>query len=600
MDSDIGSGGQGKTLAGTRLGKYQVGSEIGQGGMGKVYKGYDPTLDRYVALKVMAPHLTWEEEFVERFLREARSAARLRHPNIVTIYDVGRDRGWYYFSMDYVEGKTVAQLIKERGRTSIQDALQILRPLASALDYAHEQGLVHRDIKPSNVVVGDDGHVTLMDFGIARASQTTRLTRSGAVMGTPEYMAPEQARGDDVDRRTDQYALGVIAYEMLVGKAPFQAESTPTLLYKIVHEGPPPLHDARPDLPRAATTALNQALAKEREHRYPTCTAFVDGLEQAGQEAQAPARPSTRAPAGVPTHTPARPPARPSRAEAVPEPRSNEKHARSLLGLGGIGLLLAGVLCLGLAAVGVITGLIALGGASDASHDATDTAAARQPVTVTRYVSPTNTSQPPSATPRMDTPVPPTDTPSPLQDAILFEEDFENPWSGWEIGEYEGGSLKTEDGVYVVTSAGELKWMWGVADLFFTDAAIEVDATQVQAGPADDNDYGIGCRMQPGGDGYHLLVSGDGFYGIYLRADGSFVPLIEFQKSDVVRQGNATNRIRAVCDGSRFSLWVNDRLLATADDTTYSGGDIALMTTSYEDAPSEIRFDNLVVYEPGG
>ena len=579
MDSDFGSGAQRQSLTGTRLGKYQVGSEIGQGGMGTVYKGYDPTLERYVALKVMAPHLTWEEEFVERFLREARAAARLRHPNIVTIYDVGRDRGWYYFSMDYVEGKTVAQRIEERGRTSIEEALKILRPLASALDYAHEKGLVHRDIKPSNVVVSDDGHVTLMDFGIARASRATRLTRSGAVMGTPEYMAPEQARGDEVDRRTDQYALGVIAYEMLVGKAPFKAESTPTLLYKIVHESPPPLSDARPDLPRAATAVLARALAKERGERYPTCTAFVDALERARQPSRAPARPSRP---GVPVET-----------------RTGEGPSKRLLGLGGVGLLVAGLVCLGLAAVGVVTGLIALGGASRGSQDATDTAAALQPVTVTRYASPTNTSPPPSATPRIDTPVPPTDTPSPLQDAILFEEDFENPWTGWEIGEYQGGSLNTENGAYVVTSGGELKWMWGVAGLFFTDAAIEVDATQVQAGPADDNDYGIGCRIQPGGDGYHLLVSGDGFYGIYLRKDASFVPLIEFQKSDVVRRGNATNHIRAVCDGSTFSLWVNDRLLATADDTTYSGGDIALMTTSYEDAPSEIWFDNLVVYEVG-
>jgi hypothetical protein len=264
-----------------------------------------------------------------------------------------------------------------------------------------------------------------------------------------------------------------------------------------------------------------------------------------------------------------------------------------------VGLLVAGLLCLGLAAVGVVTGLIALGGASLDDRDATETAAARQPVTVTRYASPTTAAQPPTVTPRIDTPVPPTDTPPPLQDAILFEEDFENPWSGWETGEYQGGSLRTENGAYVVTSADELKWMWGVAGLFFTDAAIEVDATQVQAGPQDDNDYGIGCRMQPGGDGYHLLVSGDGFYGIYLREDAAFVPLIEFQKSDVVRRGNATNRIRAVCDGSTLSLWVNDRLLATADDTTYSGGDIALMTTSYENAPSVIHFDNLVVREPG-
>ena len=578
MDSDRSSASQRQRLTGTRLGKYQVAAEIGQGGMGTVYKGYDPTLDRFVALKVMAPHLTWQDEFVERFLREARAVARLRHPNIVTIYDVGRDRGWYYFAMDFVEGRTVAQLIEDHGPMSMEAALKILRPLGSALDYAHRHGLVHRDIKPSNVVVGKAGHVTLMDFGIVRASRGARLTTSGAVMGTPEYMAPEQAGGEDVDPRTDQYALGVVAYEMLAGKAPFKAESTPTLLYKIVHEAPPPLRAARPDLPATATAVIAKALAKEKGRRYPTCTAFVEALGQAGQAADAEA----------PSHRPVVP----------PQTEPSRKASRQLLGLGGVGLLIIGLVCLAVAGAGVILGLIALDGRGGASGDATDAAAAREALaTASAYLPSTSTPLRPSSTPRIDTPVPPTNTPTMQQATILFEEDFENPWSGWEIGDYEGGSLKTQNGAYVVTSAGELKWMWGLANLFFTDAAIEVDATQVQAGPENDNDYGIGCRIQPNGDGYHMIISGDGYYAIYLREDGSFTPLVDFHQSDVIRQGNATNHIYAVCDGSALSLSVNGQVLATADDTTYAGGDVALMTTSYEDTPTEIHFDNLVVYD---
>ena len=182
-------------LTGARLGKYEIKTEVGRGGMGAVYKGYDPTLDRHVAVKVLAPHLVWEQEFVERFLREARAAARLKHTNIVTIHDVGQEAGWYYFVMEYLEGPTLTTIVQERRDLPPDEALSILRPLADALDYAHQRGLVHRDVKPGNIIVGPTGLVTLTDFGIARAAQETRLTSTGAIVGTPEYMSPEQAKG---------------------------------------------------------------------------------------------------------------------------------------------------------------------------------------------------------------------------------------------------------------------------------------------------------------------------------------------------------------------------------------------------------------------
>ena len=182
-------------LTGTQIGKYELRAEIGRGGMGTVYKGYDQMLDRYVAVKILAPHLVWEKEFVERFLREARAAARLKHPHIVTIHDVGQEGGWYYFVMEYLEGETLTDLIRRRGPLPPDEVLSILRPLAEALDYAHHRGLVHRDVKPANIIVGSEGQVTLTDFGIARATQETRLTATGTVVGTPEYMSPEQIKG---------------------------------------------------------------------------------------------------------------------------------------------------------------------------------------------------------------------------------------------------------------------------------------------------------------------------------------------------------------------------------------------------------------------
>ena len=323
-------------LGGTRLGKYEIQAEIGRGGMGAVYKGYDPLLDRYVAVKVLAPHLVWEKEFVERFLREARAAARLKHPNIVTIYDVGQEGGWYYFVMEYLEGQPLTEIVRQRRPLPPDEVLSILRPLAEALDYAHHWGLVHRDIKPDNIIVGPAGQVTLTDFGIARAAQETRLTATGVLVGTPEYMSPEQVKGLTVDARSDLYSLAVVAYEMLGGRVPFQAESTLALMYKVVHEPPPPIRQARPDLPAGVERVLAQALAKEPGDRYATARAFVDALGRAlaGEVVEeVPAWPEVAAPpvepptvvrepepAVVPAPAAAPPPVRPAVPVANPIP----------------------------------------------------------------------------------------------------------------------------------------------------------------------------------------------------------------------------------------------------------------------------------------
>ncbi len=269
------------SLSGTRLGKYEIQAEVGRGGMGAVYKGYDPALDRYVAIKVLAPHLVWEQEFVERFLREARAAARLKHANIVTIHDVGQEAGWYYFVMEYLEGPTLTAIVQERGAIPPGETLSILRPLADALDYAHQQGLVHRDIKPGNIIVGPTGSVTLTDFGIARAAQETRLTSTGTIVGTPEYMSPEQAKGSTVNAPSDQYSLAVAAYEMLSGRVPFEAESTLALLHKIVYDPLPPIREINPDLPAGVEAVLKKALAKDPHDRYKKTSAFVEALGRA-------------------------------------------------------------------------------------------------------------------------------------------------------------------------------------------------------------------------------------------------------------------------------------------------------------------------------
>lgn len=389
-----------QSLIGTQLGKYEIREEIGRGGMGTVFKAYDPSLERFAAIKVLAPHLVWEQEFVERFLREARAAARLRHPGIVTIYDVGQAGGWYYFAMDYLEGDPLARLIEKHGPMALKKTLALLRPIAAALDYAHQQGLIHRDVKPGNIIISPKGQATLTDFGIARAAAETRLTRTGTIIGTPEYMAPEQASGGSVDSRTDQYALAVVAYEMLSGRVPFRAESTPALLHKVVYEPPPPLREARPDLPAAVEHGLEKALAKEQAQRYRSCSEFIESLEQVAR---------------VPQPRPSAP--QPSVRPQAPAPAERDSSQKALwIGLGAAGLLLIG-LC-----GAILGGAMALPGIFDEAS-ASATATPWRPTTTVQNISQTatgpNPTTPPGTSPptrsqeTSPTPQSSTNTPSP-------------------------------------------------------------------------------------------------------------------------------------------------------------------------------------------
>ena len=255
---------------GKRIGKYRILEELGRGGFAVVYKALDVSSNNIVALKVLAPHLTWDEAFVDRFNREAITVARLDHPNIVAVHDVGEADGKYYIAMDYAEGRTLKQLIDKEGALPLQRAIHIVEQLASALDYAHNEGIVHRDIKPSNIIIGPHDHVTLTDFGIVKATEGTRLTSTGATLGTPEYMSPEQGQGLDVNRRSDVYSLGVVLYEMLTGKVPFSGTTPLALLHKHVYEAPTALHALNPELPLWVNGIVTKALAKDPNHRFST------------------------------------------------------------------------------------------------------------------------------------------------------------------------------------------------------------------------------------------------------------------------------------------------------------------------------------------
>jgi tetratricopeptide (TPR) repeat protein len=273
-------------LVGTALGQYQIVELIGEGGMAAVYKAWQPTLRRYVALKVLTPDLAGDAEFVKRFHQEAVAAANLKQTNIVTIHDVGVEGDYHYIAMELIEGTSLAERVRSGPTLTPEQVVDIITQVGAALDYAHERGFVHRDVKPANILVDASGRVVLTDFGLVKALSgsgvTSTLTRAGTVFGTPRYMSPEQIKDEPLDYRSDLYSLGIVCYEMLSGQVPFDSTTTHSVLYAQVNTPPPPLRDmAGLAVPPPVEAVVERMLAKARENRYQSAGQFARDLAQA-------------------------------------------------------------------------------------------------------------------------------------------------------------------------------------------------------------------------------------------------------------------------------------------------------------------------------
>jgi eukaryotic-like serine/threonine-protein kinase len=263
--------------------RYELSKRIGRGGMADVFLGRDRLLDRQVAIKVLFPEFAVDPNFVERFRREAQAAANLSHPNIVSVYDWGRHSGTYFIAMEYVHGRTLADILRTNGRVTAKQAAEIASEVAAALGFAHEAGLVHRDIKPANILIGSNGQVKVADFGIARAMNApteTNLTQAGAVMGTATYFSPEQAQGAQPEPRSDLYSLGIVMYEMVAGRPPFTGDNPVGIAYKQVHDHPQPLNQIVADVPRPYEAIVAKLLAKDPRVRYTSANALRDDLRR--------------------------------------------------------------------------------------------------------------------------------------------------------------------------------------------------------------------------------------------------------------------------------------------------------------------------------
>ncbi|MCX6519911.1 MAG: Stk1 family PASTA domain-containing Ser/Thr kinase [Actinobacteria bacterium] len=316
--------------------RYEIQNRIGRGGMADVFLARDVLLDRPVAIKVLFPEFATDPNFVERFRREAQSAANLNHPNIVSVYDWGKYSNTYFMAMEYVQGRTLADILRANGHVSSVQAAEIASEVSAALSFAHRNGVVHRDIKPANILIGTAGAVKVADFGIARAMNApteSNLTQVGSVMGTATYFSPEQAQGAQPDPRSDLYSLGIVLYEMVAGKPPFTGENPVGIAYKQVHDAPQPLNQLVADVPRPFEAIVAKLLAKSPDMRYADADALRDDLRRfrAGEPVLALAGITPTAPpqANVATTTMPRTTAVPSQAAGAATYASAAQQART-------------------------------------------------------------------------------------------------------------------------------------------------------------------------------------------------------------------------------------------------------------------------------
>jgi serine/threonine protein kinase len=269
----------------TIAGRYRIEGRLGVGGMSTVHLAFDDRLERYVAIKLLAEHLADDPAFVSRFRREALSAARLVHPNIVQVFDFGFDEGHHqhFIVMEHVPGNSCAELLRDRGHLDLDEGLEVVMQACRGLDYAHRNGVVHRDVKPGNLLVSDADVVKLADFGIARATDQSSITQVGSVLGTAAYLAPEQARGEEAGPRADLYSLGVVAYQLLSGRLPYEAASLSELALKQQRESPTPLDELNPQVPHELAQAIAMALAIDQEARPADAMVLAESLRQGAQ-----------------------------------------------------------------------------------------------------------------------------------------------------------------------------------------------------------------------------------------------------------------------------------------------------------------------------
>jgi serine/threonine protein kinase len=560
-----------------RLGKYEILEEIGRGGFATVYKARDTTLDRIVALKVLASHLLSDPTFVKRFRAEFETVADLQYPNIVSVYEYGEVQGQPYIAMEYVAGKTLKQIIEERSAPlPLDEAYRIVRQVASALTHALRQGVVHRDLKPSNILIGAEGHAKLTDFGIAKIAGRAFQTTTGRIFGSPEYMSPEQARNEELDHRSDVYSLGIVLYEMLTGKTPFTGDTPVSIMVSHSEREPPPPSQLTPSLPKPVETVILKALAKSRAERFQSAAEFAHYLHHAIEGKL-----------------------------LLPGPTSLGEHKPAFLkrgyvrALAGIGLLL-----------GLVIVLVLIWGAGGPWQSASSIEAvpSRAP-TATAMASPALTETlTPSTTPtKIGTPtVTPLPLPTSTPEGLLLYDDFSSS-EYWHYGEGESeyGERHIGDGEYrllVRTSS----WVgYDFVELSLQDFELEVDA-HLRNTPTEYS-YGVVFGYQEDKDqsshSYYIFVirnGSAGCFGYFRQWTGSWrdLSMPGHLPTSFEQTIGEQRRIKLVCQGNQCVAYVNGVLVGQSPKLKSTYGQVGIVVRTSEE-PVEVAFDNFTLWEVG-
>ena len=547
---------------GQTLGPYRIIIQIGKGGMANVYKAYQPSVDRYVAIKVLPSQLAESKEFATRFQQEARIIAKLEHPHILPVFDYGESDGIAYFVMRYLEAGTLKEKMEAGRPLPLNEIDRIFNQLADALSYAHSHGIVHRDLKPANALIDSYGNIFLTDFGIAKLleSASSRLTQTDAIMGTPAYISPEQAQAQPVDQRSDIYSLGIILYEMVTGRVPFVADTPLAIIFKHVSDPLPLPSSIKPDIPASIEQVILKALAKDPRDRFSTAAEFAAAWKRALEE-KAPALHASEI-SSVPV----------SPATTAPVTRAAPRSRRPT---GWVIGCLAGA-CLLLSVAGVF--LLALNWQNLTSTD---------PATDVPTQIPTN--------------VPlPTETIIPISaGSVLLSDDFSARRSNWGTLTDSDSSIEyVEEALHMLIFTKDF-FVWTTPnDKDYENVHLEVTVINNDTDPT--TAFGLLCAQQEEWSFYYFAITPAGEYAIAKAVTGEADFFLtndnQWASSDLIAHNASSYRIGADCGNSTLTLYVDGKQIDSVSDSTYSIGKVGLLTWSGKDvASADVTFDDFLV-----
>ena len=560
---------------GQMLGNYRIINQVGQGGMATVYKAYQPSMDRHVAVKVLPSQLAESKEFVARFQQEARTIARLEHPHILPVFDYGESDGTAYFVMRYLEAGTLKERMVAGRPLPLDEIDRLFTQLTDALSYAHSHGVIHRDLKPANALVDSNGNLFLTDFGIAKLleSASPRLTQTDAIMGTPAYISPEQAQAQTVDQRSDIYSLGIILYEMVTGRVPFTADTPLAIILKHISDPMPLPSLLKPDIPAAIERVILKALAKEPEDRFATAAEFLSAWKRALNEKDS--APRAVKTISVPVSSPPRLP---------PVSQAAPKSGRSA---GWVAGCLVG-LCL----------LVAVGGGAiflasnwqSLPFGATDI----PPATVTANI------PPPTVTANIPLPTE-TTIPGIVTDNLL-EDDFSGDSNWGTLTDSDTSIEYLNDALNMIVYTKNY-FVWTTPDdVDYKDVHLEVTVIMNDTDP--NTAFGMLCNQQASADDtyYYFAITPSAQY-VIAKAEAGQTDIFltnndEWGTSASITKNRSSYRLGADCGKGKLTLFVDGQEIASVSDASYTTGGVGLLTWSAEEATTtDVSFDDFVMTE---